>query len=338
MMKAVGYKKSLPVEDPNSFIEFETEKPTPGENDLLVKIEAVSVNPVDFKVRKNAAKDKEMEKPKIIGWDASGTVEEVGENVKNFKKGDEIFYAGAIGRQGCNAEYQLIDERIAGHKPQNLSWEEAAAMPLTSLTAWECIFERLPITENSGNNKVILVIGGAGGVGSIGIQLLKKLTQFKIIATASRDETEAWCRERGADVVVNHKNLEQEMKSKGFEQVDYILNFSNTDIHWDAMAALIKPQGHICSIVETKDPVDLNKIKNKSVAFHWELMFTRPMFETDDMYKQHEILERISSLLEEEVLESTLNKTFHGLKSETFREAHRLQESGKSIGKNVIKY
>ncbi|MDT0685724.1 zinc-binding alcohol dehydrogenase family protein [Autumnicola psychrophila] len=337
-MKAVGFKKSLPVEDQNSFIEFETEKPSPGENDLLVKIEAVSVNPVDFKVRRGAAKDKELENPKIIGWDASGTVEEVGESVKNFKKGDEVFYSGAIGRPGCNAEYQLVDERSAGHKPQNLSWEEAAAMPLTALTAWECIFERLPITENSGNNKVILVIGGAGGVGSIGIQILKKLTQLKVIATASRDETEEWCRERGADVVVNHKNLEQEMKSKGFDQVDYILNFSNTDIHWNAMAELIKPQGHICSIVETKDPVDLNKIKNKSVAFHWELMFTRPMFETEDMHKQHEILERISSLLEEEILESTLNKTFHGLKAETFRDVHKLQESGKSIGKNVIKY
>jgi alcohol dehydrogenase/NADPH2:quinone reductase len=338
MMKAVGFKKSLPIEEKNSFIDFETEKPTPGENDLLVKIEAVSVNPVDYKVRKNSAKDKELESPKIIGWDAAGTVEEVGENVQNFKKGEEVFYAGVANRPGSNTEYQLIDEKSAGHKPKKLSWEEAAAMPLTSLTAWESIFERLPITENSGSNKVILVIGGAGGVGSIGIQILKKLTQLKVIATASREETEAWCREKGADVVVNHKELEKEMKRKGFEQVDYILNFSNTDIHWNAMAELIKPQGHICSIVETKDPVDLNKLKNKSVAFHWELMFTRPTFKTEDMHKQHEILERISSLLDEGILVSTLNKTFNGLKAETFREVHKLQESGKSIGKNVIKY
>ncbi|MDT0676971.1 zinc-binding alcohol dehydrogenase family protein [Autumnicola musiva] len=337
-MKAVGFKKSLPVEDENSFINFETEKPVPGENDLLVKIEAVSVNPVDFKVRKSAAKDKELESPKIIGWDAAGVVEGIGEKVKNFKKGDEVFYAGVITRPGCNAEYQLIDERSAGHKPQNLSWEEAAAMPLTSLTAWESIFERLQISENSGLGKTILVIGGAGGVGSIGIQLLKKLTQLKVIATASREETEKWSREKGADVVVNHKELLKNMKKAGFAEVDYILNFSNTDIHWDAMAELIKPQGHICSIVETREPVDLNKLKNKSAAFHWELMFTRPTLQTDDMFKQHEILERLSSLLEEGKLESTLNKTFQGLEASTFREVHRLQESGESIGKNVIRY
>ncbi|MDT0641795.1 zinc-binding alcohol dehydrogenase family protein [Zunongwangia sp. F363] len=337
-MKAVGFKKSLPIEEENSFIEFETDKPTPGENDLLVKIEAVSVNPVDYKVRQSAAKEKELESPKIIGWDAAGVVEAVGEKVKNFRKGDEVFYAGVINRPGCNAEYQVVDERSVGHKPQNLSWEEAAAMPLTSLTAWECIFERLKIAENSGMGKTILVIGGAGGVGSIGIQLLKKLTQMKVIATASREETEKWSREKGADVVVNHKNLLKEMKKAGFDEVDYILNFSNTELHWEAMAELIKPQGHICSIVETSEPVDLNKLKNKSVAFHWELMFTRPTLKTDDMHEQHEILERLSSLLEEGVLESTINDTFQGLSAETFKKVHKLQESGKSIGKNVIKF
>ncbi|WP_373058378.1 zinc-binding alcohol dehydrogenase family protein [Zunongwangia sp. H14] len=337
-MKAVGFKKSLSIEEQNSFIEFETEIPSPGEQDLLVKIEAVSVNPVDYKVRKGAAKDKELDSPKIIGWDASGVVEAVGAKVKNFKKGDEVFYAGVINRPGCNAEYQVVDERSVGHKPQNLSWEEAAAMPLTSLTAWECIFERLNIAENSGAGKTVLVIGGAGGVGSIGIQLLKKLTQMKVIATASREETEKWCREKGADVVVNHKNLQKEMEKRGFEEVDYILNFSNTELHWNAMAELIKPQGHICSIVETSEPVDLNKLKNKSVAFHWELMFTRPTLQTQDMQQQHEILERISSLMEEGILESTLNGTFPGLSAATFKEVHKLQESGKSIGKNVIKY
>ena len=337
-MKAVGIRKSHPIDHTDSFIEFNTEEPKPGDSDLLVRIKAVSVNPVDFKVRQNAAKDKELEQPKILGWDAAGIVERVGNKVTKFKQGDEVYYAGEIDRPGCNAEFQLVNENIVGHKPKNISFEEAAAMPLTSLTAWECIFERLKIEENSGENQDILVLGGAGGVGSIAIQLLKKLTKFNVIATASRNETEAWCRNMGADVIVNHKNLEEEMKAKGYEQVDYILNFSDTDMHWDAMANLIKPQGNICSIVETKNPVDLNILKNKSVAFHWELMFTRAKFQTPDMHKQHEILERISKLFEEETIETTLNKTFKGLDPETFKEVHSLQESGKSIGKNVISF
>ncbi|WP_282018786.1 zinc-binding alcohol dehydrogenase family protein [Salegentibacter mishustinae] len=337
-MKAVGIRKSHPIDHPDSFIDFNTEEPKPGDLDLLVRIKAVSVNPVDFKVRQNAAKDKELEQPKILGWDAAGIVERVGNKVTKFKQGDEVYYAGEIDRPGCNAEFQLVNENIAGHKPKNISFEEAAAMPLTSLTAWECIFERLKIEENSGENQDILVLGGAGGVGSIAIQLLKKLTKFNVIATASRNETEAWCRNMGADVIVNHKNLEEEMKAKGYENVDYTLNFSDTDMHWDAMASLIKPQGNICSIVETKNPVDLNKLKNKSVAFHWELMFTRAKFQTPDMHKQHEILERISKLLEEETIETTLNKTFQGLDPETLKEVHSLQESGKSIGKNVISF
>ncbi|MBZ9629898.1 zinc-binding alcohol dehydrogenase family protein [Salegentibacter sp. LM13S] len=337
-MKAVGIKKSLPIDHSDSFLEFNTEEPTPRDSDLLVRIKAVSVNPVDFKVRQNAAKDKELEQPKILGWDAAGIVERVGNKVTKFKQGDEVFYAGEIDRPGCNAEFQLVNENIAGHKPKNISFEEAAALPLTALTAWECVFERLKIKENSGENQDILIIGGAGGVGSIGIQLLKKLTKFNVIATASRNETEEWCRNMGADVIVNHKSLEEEMRSKGYEQVDYILNFSDTDMHWNAMAELIKPQGDICSIVETKNPVDLNKLKNKSVAFHWELMFTRAKFQTPDMHKQHEILERISKLLEEETIESTLNKTFTGLRAQTFKEVHELQESGKSIGKNVISF
>jgi len=337
-MKAIGIRKSYPIEHTDSFIEFNTEEPKPEDLDLLVRINAVSVNPVDFKVRQNAAKNKELEQPKILGWDAAGIVERVGNKVTKFKQGDEVFYAGEIDRPGCNAEFQLVNENIVGHKPRNISFQEAAAMPLTSLTAWECIFERLKIKENLGEKQDILILGGAGGVGSIAIQLLKKLTNLNVIATASRNETESWCKNMGADVVVNHKNLVEEMKAKGYEQVDYILNFSDTDMHWDAMADLIKPQGNICSIVETKNPVDLNKLKNKSVAFHWELMFTRAKFQTPDMYKQHEILERISVLLEEETIVSTLNKTFNGLNPETFKEVHRLQESGKSIGKNVISF
>lgn len=337
-MKAVGIKASLPIEEKESFISFETAKPEPGSRDLLVKIKAVSVNPVDYKVRSNSVKGKELDEPKILGWDASGIVEATGSEVEYFKEGDEVFFAGDITRPGSNAEYQVVDERIVGHKPKNFTFEEAAAMPLTSITAAECIFDRLLIKENGGKDQKILVIGGAGGVGSIGIQLLNELTQLTIIATASRRETEKWCIEMGADVVVNHHNLVEELKEKRITEVDYILNFSDTDLHWEAMATIINPQGHICSIVETKENIDLNKLKNKSVSFHWELMFTRPMFSTKDLSRQHDILENLSAMMDEGKIRSTLKETFHGLKPETFKKVHQLQESGKSIGKNVISF
>lgn len=337
-MKAVGIKKSLPIEEQESFIAFETKIPNPGEHDLLVKIKAVSVNPVDTKIRISAAKNKELEEPKILGWDAAGIVEAVGENVRKFKKGDEVYYAGELNRPGSNAEYQLVDERLVGHKPKKLSFEEAAAMPLTSLTAAECIFDHLPIKENEGKDHKVLIINGAGGVGSIATQILSKLTHLEVIVTASREESKKWCKDSGADIVVDHHSLVENMKEKGIEQVDYILNFSETSLHWDEMAELIKPFGHICVIVEAKEPVDINKLKNKSVAFHWELMFTRSMFRTHDMDRQHEILENLSVLLEKGKLISTLNKSFKGLNPQTFKEVHALQESGKSIGKNVIIY
>lgn len=335
-MKAIGIKKSLPIDNPNSFIAFETEKPTAGPHDLLVKVKAVSVNPVDYKVRQNVAKDKELEEPRILGWDAAGVVEAVGEKVKSFKVGDEVYYAGDLNRPGSNAEYQVVDERLVGHKPSKISFAEAAAMPLTTLTAGECIFDRLPIRENEGKDHKILIINGAGGVGSIAVQLLSKLTHLHVIATASREESRKWCMDHGADIVIDHDNLVENMNKEGLADIDYILNFSDTNMHWDAMAELVKPQGHICTIVETKEPVDINKLKNKSVALHWELMFTRSMFQTPDMDRQHEILENLAVLLQNGKITSTLNKTFKGLETETFIEAHKLQESGTSIGKNVI--
>ncbi|GAA4323361.1 zinc-binding alcohol dehydrogenase family protein [Pontixanthobacter gangjinensis] len=335
-MKAVGFKKSLPIEDSESFIDFESDKPKPGKRDLLVKIKAISVNPVDYKVRQSAAKDKELDEPKIIGWDASGIVEDVGEEVSLFKKGDEVFYSGDLNRPGCYAEYQAVDERIVAGKPEKLSWEDAAALPLTSLTAWECIFDRMRIQENEGKNKSILVIGGAGGVGSIAIQILKQLTQLKVIATASREVTKTWCKKMGADVVVDHKNLKENMKDEA--RVDYILNFADTSGHWEEMAELIAPQGAICCVVNTTENVDLNLLKNKSVSFHWELMFTRPMFTTQDMIAQHHILDRIRALVDDAKIESTANEYFNGLTANTIKEVHKLQESGKSIGKNVIKF
>ncbi len=335
-MKAIGIKRSLPVDNPESFIAFETEKPTPGPRDLLVKVKAVSINPVDYKVRQNAARDEELKEPRILGWDAAGVVEAAGEEVRSFKEGDEVYYAGELNRPGSNAEYQVVDERLVGHKPSKISFAEAAAMPLTTLTAGECIFDRLPIRENEGKDHKILIINGAGGVGSIAVQLLSKLTHLKVIATASREESRQWCLDHGADLVIDHNNLIENAKKEGLGEIDYILNFSDTNMHWDAMAELVKPQGHICSIVETKEPVDINKIKNKSVAFHWELMFTRSMFHTPDMDRQHEILENLGVLLQNGKITSTLNNIIHGLEPESFIEAHKLQESGRSIGKNVI--
>lgn len=332
-MKAVGFKRSLPIEEDNSLIDFETDIPELKERDILVRIKAISINPVDYKVRQSAAKDSELAEPRIIGWDAAGIIERTGDKVSLFQPGDEVYYAGDITRPGCYAEYQAVDERIVAKIPK-LSWEEAAALPLTTLTAWESIFDRLKIKENGGAGKSILIIGGAGGVGSIAIQLLKKLTKLKVIATASRDVTRNWCEKMGADEIVNHHDLIDQMKN--YKNVDYILNFSDTDLHWDNMAHLIAPQGAICCIVKSRDKVDLNALNSKSVSFHWELMFTRSMYKTNDMIAQHKILKRLGVLVDEGKIRSTLHKKYNGLGAETLKEVHQLQESGKSVGKNVI--
>lgn len=337
-MKAIGFKTSLPIAEKESFIEFETIKPIPGARELLVKISAVSVNPVDFKVRQNSAKDTVLETPKIIGWDAVGIVEAVGSEVRLFDIGDSVFYAGDITKQGSNAEYQVIDERIVGRKPKSLSIEEAVVMPLTGLTAWEILFDRIRIDPEKDKGKSILIIGGAGGVGSIAIQLAKKIAGLTVIATASRPETIAWCKDQGADFVVDHKDLIASVREAGFQYVDFILDFVDTNSYWDIMVELIQPQGHIASITGSNDPVALNKLKNKSVSFSWELMYTRSMFETADMQEQHNILNKIADLLDNGTLKSTLNETFTGLKAENFKKAHELLESGKTIGKIAIKY
>ena len=337
-MKAIGIKESLPIDHKNSFIEAEVDKPVPAGHDLLVRIHAVSVNPVDCKVRKSSAKDKVLETPKILGYDAAGVVEAVGEEVTLFEVGDAVFYAGDIKRSGSNAEYQLVDERIVGKKPKNLSDEAAAAMPLTSLTAWEAIFDRLHVAQDGGQGQTLLIIGGAGGVGSIAIQLAKQLTQLTVIATASRPESTQWCLDRGADLVANHHNLLTSVQDLGYSSVDYILNFADTNLHWEATSELIKPQGHICSIVENDKPLEMKVIRSKSVSFTWELMFTRSMYQTDDMVAQHHILNNIADLLDNKTIQSSLTTTLEGLTVENFKKAHAMQESGKSIGKTVIKF
>jgi len=337
-MKAIGFKTSLPINESESFIMFETPVPEPKGRDLLVKIKAISVNPVDFKIRQNSVKDTVLETPKVIGWDAVGTVEAVGEDVTFFKAGDEVYYAGDLIRSGSNAEYQLIDERITGLKPSSLTYAEAAAMPLTALTAWESLYDRIRIAEPKDKGKSILIIGGAGGVGSIAIQLARKISGLKVIATASRPETKAWCKAMGADVVVDHKNLVEEVHAAGLKEVDFILDLVDLNNYWDTLVELIKPQGHIVSITGSATPVALNKLKNKSVTFSWELMYTRSMYQTDDMEQQHHILNALAKLLDDGTLKTTLNQTLKGFSVENLKEAHRLLESGKTIGKVVIEY
>ena len=337
-MKAIGFKTSLPITEPDSLLEFETERPIPGAHDLLVKIEAVSVNPVDFKIRQNSAKNTVLDNPKIIGWDAVGIVEVIGDKVTLFNTGEYVYYAGDITKQGSNATYQIIDERIVGKKPVSLSIEESAVMPLTSLTAWETLFDRIGISPEKDKGKSILIIGGAGGVGSIAIQLAKKVAELTVIATASRTETVEWCKQLGADFVVNHKDLVNEVRNAGFQQVDFIVDFVNADFYWDACVELIKPQGRIASIADITNPVDLMKLKNKSVSFSWESMFTRSRFQTTDMIEQHHILNKIADLLDQSAIKSTLNKLLVGFTADNFKEAHQLLESGGTIGKIAIKF
>ncbi|CAM3536709.1 zinc-binding alcohol dehydrogenase family protein [Flavobacterium chungbukense] len=337
-MKAIGFKTSLPIENPESFIEFEAVKPIPGPNDLLVKIDAISVNPVDFKIRQNSAKDTVLETPKIIGWDAVGIVQAVGQDVTLFEVGDPVYYAGDITKSGSNSEFQIIDERIVGRKPKSLSVEEAAVIPLTALTAWEILFDRIRISAEKDKGKSILIIGGAGGVGSIAIQLAKKIAGLTVIATASRSETMDWCKKQGADFVVDHKDLVSSVREAGFEHVDFILDFVDTNAYWDTMVELIKPQGHIASITGSAEPVALTKLKSKSVSFSWELMYTRSMYQTEDMVEQHNILNIVADLLDDGILKTTLNTTLDGVTAENLKKAHELLESGRTIGKIAIKY
>jgi len=337
-MKAIGFKQSLPISEKNSFIEFETEKPTPSGYDLLVKIAAISVNPVDFKIRQSAAVESTLETPKIIGWDAVGTVVAVGDTTSKFKVGDQVYYAGDLTRSGSNAEYQLIDERIVGHKPKNLSDAEAAAIPLTGLTAYESLFDRIKVNPETDKGKTVLVLAGAGGVGSMAIQLAKKIGNLTVIATASRPDSIEWCKNLGADFVVDHHNLKEELEKIGHSKINYILDYADLEGYWDTMAEIIKPQGHIVSITGSSKPLNLDILKVKSVTFSWELMYTRSMFTADDIERQHDILNHIAELLDNGTIKTTLTTTLEGFTVENLKEAHKMQESGKSIGKTVIKF
>ncbi len=338
-MKAVALKAYLPITNPESLSDVTLDKPTPAGRDLLIAVEAVSINPVDAKVR--APKNKVENEYRVLGWDAVGRVVATGPEVTLFKAGDSVYYAGSIARSGSNSEFQLVDERIVGHKPLSLSNAQAAALPLTAITAWEGLFDRLLIPQSTqasqSKPKTLLIIGGAGGVGSIAIQLAKTLTNLTVIATASRAESAEWCRSLGADVVINHRNsLQEQLQAQGISGVDYIFCLNNTDQHWVAMSEVIKPQGHICSIVELSGQVDLNLLKNKSVTFTWELMFTRSLFGTDDMIEQHHLLNRVAGLIDEGKIMTTVNQVLSPINADNLRKAHAQIESGTTIGKIVL--
>lgn len=334
-MKAVGLYKYLPITEGESFLDVTLEKPVPEGHDLLVRVKAISVNPVDYKVR--APKDTVEVKPRILGWDACGIVEAVGEECTLFSPGDEVFYAGDITRPGCDSEYHLVDERIVGRKPNTLDYAESAALPLTSITAYEALFERLMISCKKEDNrgKMILIINASGGVGSIATQMAKA-AGLTVIGTASRKETIEWAKAHGADYVVNHReSLKEQIEKLGYPFVDYILCLNNTDYHWKNIIETIAPLGRICSIVETEHPLDVAPLKPKSASFSWEFMFTKAMFKKD-MITQHDLLDRVADYVDKGILETTLHEKKSPINAENLRQAHQELESGKTIGKIVI--
>jgi zinc-binding alcohol dehydrogenase family protein len=335
-MKAVGLYRYLPVDHPEALLDLELEAPVARAHDLLVEVKAVSVNPVDYKMR--SPRDQVETTPRVLGWDVAGVVKSAGEAVTLFKPGDAVYYAGARMRQGGNSELQLVDERIVGRKPANLGFAEAAAMPLTTLTAWEGMFERIGISKSGAHaGRSLLVIGGAGGVGSIAIQLGKQLARLRVIATASRPESIKWARELGADDIVDHnQDLAPQLKSLGVPEVDYVVVFSSLESYVPQLPAIVAPQGKICAIVGTAKPMDLGPLMAKSVTFAWELMFTRPQYQTADMIVQHQILDEAAALFEKGTLRSTMTTRLAPINAANLKAAHAMLEGGHVIGKIVL--
>jgi zinc-binding alcohol dehydrogenase family protein len=335
-MKAVGLYQYLPIEKPDSLVDIDLLTPVPTGHDVLVRVDAVSVNPVDTKVR--APGKPPLTAPLVLGWDAAGTVDAVGPEVSLFKPGDQVYYAGDITRPGSNSEYQLVDERIVGHRPRSLTAEEAAAFPLVSITAYEGLFHRMGIDPEGGSRgRTLLIIGGAGGVGSIAIQLAK-LAGLTVLATASRQESSDWVKQLGADHVLNHRQaLRPQLEGDGLAAIDYILNCADTDQYWDAMADLIIPQGKICTIVENKGALNQQVMKLKSASHVWELMFTRSKYQTADMIEQHRLLDRIAEWIDRGTLKGILRETLQPINAQNLKKAHAKLESGTMIGKLVVK-
>lgn len=339
-MKAVGYAKSLPINDPDSLTDIELPQPVATGRDLLVKVKAVAVNPVDYKVRQNMAPAEG--EYKVIGWDAVGEVVATGESATQFKPGDLVYYAGDLNRQGSNAEYQLVDERLVGSKPKSLSDAEAAALPLTAITAWEILFEHLSIQQHSPDSadksdEVILVVGAAGGVGSIFIQLAKVITSATIIATASRASSQAWVKKLGADHVVDHtKPLQPQIEALGIGQVTHVASLNSTESYFETYTELLAPFGKIAMIDDPANPLDVMKLKPKSQSLHIEFMFARSMFQAADMDEQGRLLNRVSDLVDQGYIRTTSGKNLGTINAENLKAAHEELESGKAIGKIVL--
>jgi zinc-binding alcohol dehydrogenase family protein len=334
-MKAVVYRKPLPANDSQSLIDVELSKPEPGPRDLLVKVEAISVNPVDTKIRRNvdpAGTDK------VLGWDVAGTVVATGSEVTRFKAGDAVWYAGELERPGANSEWHVVDERVVGRKPSTLGMAEAAALPLTAVTAWELMFQRMGIPHGTqGRPATLLVVGAAGGVGSIAVQLARRLTGLTVIGTASRPETRAWVAEMGAHHVVDHsKPLVDEVRAVAPEGVDYVLALTRTEDHFAALVELLKPQGKFGLIDDPAEPIDIRLMKRKSLSLHWELMYTRSLFRTDDMGEQGHLLDEVANLVDAGAVRTTMRENFGTINASNLRRAHALLESGTTIGKVVL--
>lgn len=338
-MKAIGYKQSLSINDPLSLIDIELPQPIASGHDLLVRVSSIAVNPVDCKIRQNVSP--EGDQYKVLGWDAVGEVVATGELVSNFQPGDRVFYAGDLNRQGSNAEYQLVDERLVGNKPKSLSDSEAAALPLTSITAWELLFERLAIKQQAPDSKeqsndVILIVGAAGGVGSILVQLASVLTGATVIASASRESSAKWVKELGADYVVDHsKPLEEQVKQLNIGQVTHVASLTHTDSYLDSYVELLAPMGKI-ALIDDPQSIDIRKLKPKCLSLHWEFMFTRSMFNTVDISEQHNLLNKVSELIDQGYIQTTVGKNLGTINAKNLRTAHEELESGKSIGKIVL--
>lgn len=334
-MKAIGFRVPEPITASEALIDLELPSPSPAPRDLRVAVRAVSVNPADVKIRASATLSKG--ETRILGFDAAGVVESVGPNVTLFKPGDEVFYAGAINRPGTNSELHLVDERIVGRKPKTLTFAQAAALPLTSITAWELLFDRLGLPYGSkSQNGTLLIINGAGGVGSILTQIARRLTGLTVVATASRPETSAWCLEMGAHHVIDHhRPLNEGLKVIGIEQVEYVAGLTATDRHLPAIVEAIAPQGRL-ALIDDPDVFDIVNLKRKSVSVHWELMFTRSLYQTPDMIAQHHLLNEVADLVDAGVLRTTLTEEAGALNAANLKRVHALVESGRAIGKTVL--
>ena len=332
-MKAISFTQhALPIDNPQALIDISLPRPTPGPRDLLVEVRAVSVNPVDTKVRVGTI----TKEPIILGWDATGIVREVGAEVTLFQPGDEVFYAGSIARPGSYSEFHLVDERIVGHKPHSLSAADAAALPLTSITAWELLFDRLGVVEGTGEGKCLLITGAAGGVGSMLVQLARKLTRLTVIGTASRQQTADCVRQLGAHHVIDHSQpLLAQLQALGVPEIDYVASLTHTEQHFAQLIDVLKPQGRL-GVIDDPETLDVVPLKRKSLSLHWELMFTRSLYETPDMINQHHLLNRVSALIDQGVLQTTVGEHFGAINAANMRRAHALIESGKARGKIVL--